>query len=96
MFGDIPILSQQFQLHNIQPATGNGLWPLEAQQFCIKLTIERQCDLEVIERSSNDNEASQVDTCRLKLFNKYRDLAFALVTHGHAKFINEPSDPASL
>lgn len=93
MFGDVPALSHQYQLHNICSASVDGLWTEAAQSFCMKLIIEKHCDLEVVkERSSCDDESPQIDSCRLESLSKYKDVASTLVSYGHARFIEDPSE----
>ncbi|XP_055316660.1 RING finger protein 17 [Sitodiplosis mosellana] len=88
-FGDIPALTRQYQLHNIQPTTSNGLWPDHVRNFCSMLIVERHCDLIVIDdNQSNGAEATQeVESCRLDLLTKHKDLATALIKNGHAQLI---------
>lgn len=92
MFGDIPILSRRYQLHNIQPATETGLWPEHVRNFCIYLVINKHCNLDVIDKRSANGTNDEPEMCRLDLLTKHKDLATALIACGYAKCIKESMD----
>lgn len=85
MFGDIPVLTRQYQLPYIQPTTSDGLWPEHVRNFCSDLIVERHCDLVIIDGPNGAEAASEVENCRLDLLTRDRDLATALITRGYAK-----------
>lgn len=92
MFGNIPVLARLYQLHNIGPLDANGLWPENARQFCTELVVEKQCNLIVIQAPPTESSSTfDIETCKLEIFNKHKDLASALVANNFARWIVEPS-----
>lgn len=91
MFGDIPVLTRQYQLHNIQSTAPDGLWPEPVRNFCNNLIVERHCDLIVVddERYNGAGATPEMENCRLDLLTKHKDLATALISRGFAKLIHE-------
>ncbi|XP_031630084.1 uncharacterized protein LOC116345129 [Contarinia nasturtii] len=86
MFGDIPSLAHQYQLHNIELTT----WPDHVRDYCNQLVLDKHCDLTVIEadRNADAQGTSEVEYCKLDLLNKHKDLATALIKCGYARLIN--------
>lgn len=92
MFGDIPILSRQYKLHNIQPTTETGIWPEHVRDFCIALAHDKHCNLVVIDKRSANGTHDGIEMCRLDLLTKHKDLASALIARGYATYIDESKD----
>lgn len=92
MFGNIPVLARQYQLHNIRPLNADGIWTDHARQFCINLVVEKQCNLLVMNEPPTESSAAyEIETCKLEIFTKQKDLASALVMNNLADWIVQPS-----
>lgn len=92
MFGNIPVLLRLYQLDNIRPTTGKGLWPDKVRDFCTETVVERQCNLIVTDQSFASKSHEEPTLCKLEMFTKEKDLASALVSRGWADWIGTPSD----
>lgn len=90
MFGNIPVLSRLYQLHNIRPLTDNGVWPDKVRYFCTESVVDRQCNLVITDQASASKSSDEPTLCKLEMFNKDKDLASALVSRGMADWMQTP------
>lgn len=96
-FGNIPALARKYHLYNIKPIASNGLWSEKAVKWCNdfffnKYVKQRRCDLIVIDRDDNEATAATIqciETCRIELFTKDKDLGTALISRGYAQLIHQ-------